>query len=201
MQTSATEMGIFQAILARRSVRNYTRQEVPQHCIMTLLAGAVRAPVVMDEEPCAFVVIQNRELLQALSAEASTLSPVKQYLFSNRHDNVKVNGSQTEADVNLFHDAGTLIIICAKADASFSEANCWLAAENLMLAACGMQLGSCIIGAALPAMQSWALKTKFGIPPQFEAAVPIVLGWPRGETRAMPRKSPVLLNVITSIAV
>lgn len=198
MQTSATEMGIFQAILARRSVRSYTQQEVPQHCTMTLLAGAVRAPAVMHEEPCAFVVIQNRALLQVLSAEAGALTTAQQDLFIN--GNGHGNGRHMEADANLFHDAGTLIIICARTDSPFAEANCWLAAENLMLAACGMQLGSCIIGAALPAMQSAELKAKFGIPPQFEAMVPIVLGWPRGETRAVPRKSPVLLKVITSLA-
>lgn len=198
MQTSATEMGVFQAILARRSVRSYTQQEVPQHCIMTLLAGAIRAPAVMHEESCAFVVIQNRALLQSLSAEASALSAAQQDLFINGHG--KNDDNHEKAVANLFHDAGTLIIICARADTAFAEANCWLAAENLMLAACGMQLGSCIIGTALPAMQTPALKARFGIPPQFEAVAPIVLGWPSGETRAVPRKSPVLLKVITSLA-
>lgn len=191
MQSSATEMGIFQAILARRSVRSYTEQEVPQHCIMTLLSGAIRAPAVMHDEPCAFVVIRGKSLLRALSDAAAALATAQLDLFT---------GGREPEQGNLFHDAGTLIIICARTGAPYAEANCWLAAENLMLAACGMQLGSCIIGAALPAMQSPALKERFGIPPQFEAVVPIVLGWPDGETKAAPRKPPLLLRMITSPA-
>ena len=48
-------------------------------------------------------------------------------------------------DFNISHDAGTLIAICAPS-ATFSTADCWLAAENLMLAACAMGLGTCCIG-------------------------------------------------------
>ncbi|MCP6618222.1 nitroreductase family protein, partial [Klebsiella pneumoniae] len=36
---------------------------------------------------------------------------------------------------NIFYDAGTLIVIGAKERGKYTEADCWLAAANLMLAA------------------------------------------------------------------
>ncbi len=194
MQTPQTEMDIFQAILARRSVRSYTRQRVTHKTIMALLTGAARAPAVLHEEPCAFVIIQDRELLQTLSDYTRPLLNTRPEIY----DNVSIQVSN-HPDFNLFYDAGTLIIICTRSAAPFAEANCWLAAENLILAACGMNLGTCIIGAALPAMKTLELKPRFGIPDQFEAVVPIVLGWPRGEARRVPRKAPVIVNMIPSL--
>jgi hypothetical protein len=36
---------------------------------------------------------------------------------------------------NIFYDAGSLIVVCCKARGRFVDADCWLAAENVMLAA------------------------------------------------------------------
>lgn len=194
MQTSQTEMDVFQAILARRSVRSFTREKITQKAIMTLLTGAVRAPAVLHEEPCAFVIIQDRVLLQTLSDYTKPLLNTRPELYND----TSIQASN-HPDFNLFYDAGTLIIICTRSAAPFAEANCWLAAENLILAACGMNLGTCIIGAALPAMRTPELKPEFGIPDQFEAVVPIVLGWPKGEVSRVPRKAPLIVNTIPSL--
>lgn len=194
MQTSQTEMDVFQAILARRSVRSFTREKITQKAIMTLLTGAVRAPAVLHEEPCAFVIIQDRVLLQTLSDYTKPLLNTQPELYND----TSIQASN-HPDFNLFYDAGTLIIICTRSAAPFAEANCWLAAENLILAACGMNLGTCIIGAALPAMRTPELKPEFGIPDQFEAVVPIVLGWPKGEVSRVPRKAPLIVNTIPSL--
>lgn len=194
MKISQTEKDVFQAILARRSIRSYTRQKVTHKTIMTLLTGAARAPAVMHEEPCAFVIIQDRGLLQTLSDHTRPLLNARPEIYD-----VSIEAWE-QPDFNLFHDADTLIVICTRSTGPFAEANCWLAAENLILAACGMSLGTCIIGAALPAMKTPELKPEFGIPDQFEAVVPIVLGWPRGEASRVSRKAPVILNMIPSPA-
>jgi len=49
-------------------------------------------------------------------------------------------------EFNIFYDASTLIVICGKAEGPFVVADCWLVAENLMLAACAMGLGTCVGG-------------------------------------------------------
>ena len=53
-----------------------------------------------------------------------------------------------------FYGAGTLIVIYGRSKGPLVTADCWLAAENLMLAACALGLGTCVIGAAVDAFNS-----------------------------------------------
>ena len=64
----------------------------------------------------------------------------------------------------VFYDASTLIVICAKPMGPFVSADCWLAAENLMLAASALGLGTCCIGSAIPALNSPEAKPRAGDP-------------------------------------
>ena len=135
---------LFEAILARRSVRAYAPDELDRNTVQTLLEAAVRAPTAMHEEPWAFVVVQNRQILKQLSDRAKPL------FIERLHRSHPTGGHAIDTfanpDFNIFHGAGTLIVICAKPSGPFVEADCWLAAENLMLAACAIGLGSCVIG-------------------------------------------------------
>ena len=99
----------------------------------------------------------------------------------------------TRPDFNIFHGANTLIIICAKPLGSFVVADCWLAAENLMLAANAIGLGSCVIGSAVAALNTPEVKAKLGIPAEFNAVAPIIVGVPSGETATTSRKEPLIL--------
>ena len=81
---------------------------------------------------------------------------------------------------NVFYDAGTLIVICARPLGPFVVADCWLAAENLMLEARGRGLGSCVIGSAVAALNEPATKRDLGIPADSTAVAPLIVGTPRG---------------------
>jgi nitroreductase len=50
----------------------------------------------------------------------------------------------------VFYDA--LIVIGARRRGPVVVADCWLAAENLMLAVCALGPGTCCIGSAVPAL-------------------------------------------------
>ena len=90
-----------------------------------------------------------------------------------------------QPDFNIFYNASTLIVICAKLRGPFVVADCWLAAENLMLAACSMGLGTSIIGSAVPGLDTAETKAMFrgtrcAIPPCPDHNI----GVPRGCVRA-----------------
>lgn len=191
MRLPEVEMNVFEAILARRSVRGYTAQALDRPTIHTLLEAAVRAPTAMHQEPWAFVVIQDSRLLQRLSDRAKPL-----FVDEVRRAGIERPGhildTFTRPDFNIFYDAGTLISICAKAGAS-AAADCWLAAENLMLAACAMGLGTCVIGSALPALNTTEVKAELGVPAEYSFIAPVVVGVPSGETAVTPRKEPAIL--------
>ncbi len=186
---------VFEAILARRSVRTYAPDELGRETVQTLLEAAVHAPTAMHEQPWAFVVVQDRKALKRLSDRAKPL-----FVEEIRHHVQHGFGSSFEhfaaADFDIFHGAGTLIIICTQPVDQFVVADCWLAAENLILAACAMGLGSCVIGSSVAALNLHDVKTELGIPDQYTAIAPIVVGVPSGETAATSRKAPLVLSRI-----
>lgn len=192
MRQPEVEMNVFEAILARRSVRNYATREVDSSIIHTLLEAAVRAPTAVHEEPWAFVIIQDKAKLRQLSDRAKPL-----FAAEVRRSGQERAGHNLEIflkpDFNIFYDAGTLIVICANSLGPFVAADSWLAAENLMLAACAMGLGTCVVGTALPVLNVASVKAELGIPDKFSAIAPIIVGHPSGETAPTSRKEPFVL--------
>jgi len=79
------------------------------------------------------------------------------------------------ADFNVFYNAGTLIIICAKPFGPLVDPDCWLAEENLLLAACATGLGSYMIGYAILALSAPEIKTEIGIPAEVTLVAPIIV--------------------------
>lgn len=72
-------------------------------------------------------------------------------------------------------------------------ADCWLAAENLMLAATSLELGTCVIGLAVSALNTPVWKKELGIPQGMVAYAPIIVGTPSGEVPPVPRKEPEIV--------
>ena len=198
MPLPRVEMSIFETILARRSVRCYKARKVDRTTISILLEAAVHAPTAIHQEPWAFVIIQDKALLRSLSDQAKPL-----FMAQAQEKGLEHAGHSFDIfkypDFNIFYDANTLILICGKTSSPSFEADCWLAAENLMLAACAMGLGTCVIGSALAALNTPKVKLKLNIPENFIAVAPIVLGYPDDEIVTVMRKNPLILANIPAL--
>lgn len=186
-------VSLLDAIYKRHSVRSYLLQSIEESAVKDLLAAAVQAPTGLDIEPWAFVVIQDRALLKRVSDHAKVF--FLQEMRRNHYDSAGSNFAHIEddPDFNLFGNAGTLILICAKSVGPFATADCWLAAENLMLAATAIGLGSCVVGAALSGLNTSKMKAELGIPDVYMVMVPIIVGIPTSEYVSPPRKKPKIL--------
>jgi nitroreductase len=191
MQLPELEQTIFETILGRRSVRSYTDRKVEADVVKTLLEAAVWAPTALHKEPWGFVIVQNKDTLKNISDLAKPLFIEELKKIGTREDVLKHTGG------NLFYDAGTLIIICGKTNGHQPVADCWMAAENMMLAACAMNLGSCVVASALPAMNLPEVKSMLGIPAGFIAVAPVIIGYPKTQAAPSTRKAPLILNTIT----
>ncbi len=99
-------------------------------------------------------------------------------------------------DTNLFYDAGTLILICATASGGFTPGDCCLAAQNLMLAAHAMGLGTCPIGLALGWFNLPEAKRELGIPAGYTPVLPLIVGHPREHPSKPERHPPEVLRWI-----
>jgi nitroreductase len=53
-------------------------------------------------------------------------------------------------DFSIFYNAPLMIMVLARSDADFPQIDCSLAAENMMLAAESLGIGSCWIGLGMP---------------------------------------------------
>lgn len=192
MIKSEVPIGVMEAIQKRCSVRSYSPLKLDQETIRSLLDAAVRAPTAIHEEPWEFVICQDRMALKRISDRAKPF-----FLEEVNRAHLDRGGHAHEQfaspEFNIFYDAGTLIIICGKATKPFVVADCWLAAENLMLAACAMGLGSCVIGSAVTGLNTPEVKAELGIPAEISAIVPIIVGEPSGTTAPTSRKGVKIL--------
>jgi len=115
----------FQAILRRRSIRKYTDQPVEPQVIELLLKAGMAAPSAMNCKPWEFVVV----------TEADRLAQFRSRLvFGNRN-------------------APAAIVVCGNPGLSSNPAarlfwvqDCSAAAENILIAAAGLGLGTVWIG-------------------------------------------------------
>ena len=189
---SKPTMSAMDAIHQRRSVRNYTQQAIDKATVNALLNAAVLAPTAMHQEPWSFVVIQDRGVLDRLSdkCEEQVREEAKRGDFPSSKHRLHLAGVP---EFHVFHKAGTLIIICGKHTGPFVAADCWLAAENLMLAACANGLGTCVIGFAVEALNTAEWKAELKIPNEMTVIAPIIIGVPASEPPATSRKPPEIL--------
>ena len=180
-------MDVTEAIYHRRSVRDYKPDAVPRDVIDALMGAAVHAPSAMNIQPWAFIVIEGRGLLSRCAERAkrhllNTITPDSP-LYHYR-------GQLLDPAFDIFYGASLLIVIVATSDAAQSAEDCCMAAQNLMLAACGRGLGSCCIGFARPWLNLGDVKAELGIPQQYIAVAPIIVGHPRRAAPPVSRKVP-----------
>lgn len=193
------ERGILDTIYRRRAVRRYTPEKLDELTIRELLDAAVQAPSAVHKEPWCFIVIQDTAMLRRLSDRAKALALED---VAKHHELLTVPGATpandplellAKPDFNIFYNANTLIVLCGRPVSRYTSADCWLAAENLMLAACAMGLGTCCVGFAIPLLNTFDVKEGLGIPSDVTTYAPIIVGVPSGLTPAVPRKPPDVL--------
>lgn len=186
-------MELFDAIYQRRAVRDYTDAVVPKAALMTLLNAAVRAPSAMNSQPWAFAIITDRARLKGFSDRAKAQFLTLLTPDSPLHGHLEI---LSDPVTNIFYNAGTLVIICAKPAGLEPGEDCSLAAQNLMLAAHASGLGTCPIGLARPWLNLPETKRELGIPAEYKPVFPVIVGFPAGTTPTVARRDPEIVNWI-----
>lgn len=180
-------MELMEALRARRAVRAYTDEQIDNDLIAELIGAAVLAPSAMNLQPWAFVVVSGSARLRALSDEA------KRYTLANLPKGSPLAGHLADKEFKIFHDAPTLIVICATNDLRQSDEDCCLAGQTLMLAACARGLGTCWIGLSRAWLNETSVKEELGIPLALKPVAPIVVGRAQELPAATPRIEPRII--------
>ena len=182
-------------IYHRRSIRSYLPQPVDKATLERLLDAAVQAPTALHAEPWGFAVVQDRALMQRYSERAKSLFLAEPAPPGMSPEAKKaMREMMTDPAFNIFYDAGTLVVICRRSGGPLGEGDCWMAAENFMLAAVAEGLGTCCIGLAQAVLNTAEAKRELGIPDEGAAVVAIIVGVPRETPAGSPRKPPQILS-------
>jgi nitroreductase len=179
-------MDLLQAIRGRRSVRVYRPDAVERPEIEALIDAAIQAPSAINQQLWGFVVIQDRALLKRYSDE---IKPTVLASLAQSPLPSEFATTLRDPSYHIFHNAPALVVIYATSRDPFATIDCCLAAENLMLAAHGQGLGSCWIGLSQGYFDHQA-KSELGIPPQWQAVAPIIVGHPSETPPVPPRRRP-----------
>lgn len=182
-------MNVLQAIRARRAVRDFKPEPVSAGMLYQLISAASWAPSAMNEQPWHFTIVTDKVILDEISAQAKAWT-LKNLSAMPRPTHFR--DIMAAQDFHIFYNAPCLVVVSTASAGPWMREDAALAAENLMLAATGLELGSCWIGFA----QGW-LNTPEGhqilnLSDTALVVAPIILGHPRTVPPPVSRKPPLI---------
>lgn len=129
---------VVDCIKKRRSVRGYKEEQIKEEELQMILDAALWAPSAHNSQPWHFTVIQDPDFINHISTvslQGMTQSPVEWV------------ARMGEKGRPIFYGAPTVVIVSGKKDEFLDPLiDCSAAAENLLLAAESLDIGSCWIG-------------------------------------------------------
>lgn len=179
-------------IKERRSIRSYTDEKVDKELISEIIQAGRYAPSADNDQPWKFIVITKKEFIKYIASEIKSqlLSILKKksilkYKFKELKDEkvVQLLGGAALAKIDIiFFNAPVLVFIITK-DHLFYNESCSCCAQNMMLAAHSLDLGSCWIGfASVLGMRKEILK-KIGVPDNYHIAAALIFGHPKEKSK------------------
>jgi nitroreductase len=167
---------LMDAIRQRRAVRDYKQEPVTGVMLQQLIMAAIWAPSAMNEQPWHFSVVTDRALLDRISERS------KAWLLASQApagEGTELRSMLQDHDSHILHRAPALFVIAAEEAKKWTAEGCALAAQNMMLAATELGLGTCWIGLAQDWLNSPEGRKAVGLKPTDQVVAPIVVGHPR----------------------
>jgi len=190
-------------ILTRRSVRLFQDKPVPKEMIWRVLEAGRFAPSAGNCQPWKFVVITDRNTIREIEAESmkvlrrfrdvymggkrwnKSLSTLLSYLYVNKMDQRPMTAIEKadQFDNVIYWNAPVVIFLLVdNRGISNPDLDGGICAQNMVLAAHSMGLGTCYIGLTIAALDYLpALRKKLGIVPPWRALTSLCLGYPKGK--------------------
>jgi nitroreductase len=187
---------VFKNIYLRRAVRDYKPLDVPDDIIKDLIKAGTYAPSAVNRQPWRFVVVKNKELIRRLSDRSKKAWLESAGKVDDPHLKQVVNAMKMP-EFDIFYNAPVLVLIFAAPDAYSPQYDCALAAENMMLAARSLGIGSCWVGFGMPIGSDKEMLEELKVPENHKLMAPLIFGYPVKDIQAAPaRKEDVMLNWI-----
>lgn len=192
---------VFETMLHRRSIRRYEFRQIEEGALQQILQAGLYAPSAGGRQGVIFAVCQEQEVNERLGKIKRANSHPRMAAWNSYVSREQPSIADDPRLTNAFYDAPTVITMFAPKNFLFSAEDCALAAENMMLAADALGIGSCYIG------QGWvAFADPYGqeilkqweIPSDHYAVMQLLLGYPREGDKhptAKPRKAGRIIRI------
>ena len=138
-------MEAIEAMLTRRSTRNYRPDPVEKEKLDLILKAAVQAPSGGNNQTNHFFVIRSQSVIQRLVGMTQTAFAAME-ADENTYASLRKSIEASKKGGYVFcYNAPVLIAVANRRDYGNNLADCACAIENMMIAANALDLGSCWI--------------------------------------------------------
>ena len=177
-------MELMDAIKGRRSVRNFTGAPVAKSVVMEIMKVMDYCPNAGNRNYTRAAVITDPGIISYIG-KAHTL--VRQNF--NRGIETSFSDAEINAAENAFHNAPSVIALFGPKNFYFSQADAYIMAYSITLAAYERGVSTCIVGEVLNSLASEKgrlIQKEIGIPYDFVPQVYVTMGYCGGEYPAHP---------------
>ena len=183
---------VLQNIYSRRSNRNYKPDPVTDEILLELINAGIYAPTATNQQLWRFAVVTDRAAIDRYSDLAKQLwlnsLPAMASAPGVTAERIAMLEKMMRSPINIFHHAPALVFIFGP-PARFIQEDCSCAAENMMLAARSLGLGSCWIGFANPLGADDKTLEELKVPKGHKIMAALVFGYPANETQKAPARN------------
>ncbi len=199
---------ILEVIKERRSIRSYQEKPVSEEAISLILEAARWAPSALNHQPLRYIAISDKNIIESLSRRTIACArkvirwlPILRLFVRALRDErlvarIRERAASTSGDP-IFYCAPLLILILVDKRSFHAEKDLGFAAQNMMLEAEVIGLGSCVIGFASLLNSDGQVRKILGIPPGHRILAGVVFGYPKTSPKAPERREDYLINRIS----
>ena len=170
------ENAVIETIMTRRSVRKYQPQAVNRDTMQVIMECGINAPNAINRQAWEVRVLDNPETIQKLT---------ELYVKENPKEAENTNFR------NMFRNAPTIVFIANDTTFAYSPVDCGLMAENMILSAWSMGIGSCCLGGPARFMkanlEANEILKQMGFSENYDLLLCIGFGYPAETPKAKPR--------------
>lgn len=175
-----------QTILHRRAIRRFDERQIEEELLQQILQAGLYAPSAGGKQGVIFAVCQDKEVNERLGKIKRANSNPHMATGKSYVSKEQPSIADDPKLVNAFYGAPTVITMFAPKNFLFSVDDCAVAAENMMLAADSLGIGSCYIGQGWTAfadsygqeiLRKWEIRT------DYYAVMQLLLGYPKADDR------------------
>lgn len=175
---------VIETIMARRSVRKYLPQPVNRDTMQVILNCGINAPNGQNKQSWAIRVVDNTEFINGLTEVYQKANP---------------KAAEDPNFRNMFRNAPTVVFIANDTAYDFSQVDCGLLGENMILSAWSMGIGSCCLGGPIRFMKTDPEAAEYlkrlNIPEGYDLLYCIAFGYPDESPAAKPRDASKVMFV------